>query len=112
MFSTELSSISSKRPNKQNKNEDKRGEGTHTHPFVHMQVGTRRAFTGNERRLEVTHTGSAGAWHAHLRDGGENGVVHAALANQVDDPVRQLFDGAPVQLVVLSRLQKRRRKPT
>lgn len=34
VFSTELSSISSERPNKQNKNEDKRGAGAHTHLYT------------------------------------------------------------------------------
>lgn len=75
-----------------------------------MQVCTRRTFTGNEQSLEVTHTSFAGAWHAHLCDGGENRVVHVALANQVNYPVCELFDGAPVQLVVLSRLQRRRKQ--
>lgn len=70
-----------------------------------MQVRTRRTFTGNER-VALTHTGSAGARHAHLRDGGEDRVVHVALANQVNDPVCELFDGAPVQLVVLGRLEE------
>lgn len=57
----------------------------------------------------MTHTSFAGAWHAHLHNGGEDGVVHVALANQVNDPVGDLFDGAPVQLVVLSRLQMTRK---
>lgn len=74
-----------------------------------MQVCTSRAFAGNHRSLEVTHTSFAGAWHAHLRDGGEDGVVHVALANQVNYPVCDLFDWAPVQMVVLSRLQMTRK---
>lgn len=69
-----------------------------------MQVCTSHRFAGNDRRLEVTHTSFAGAWHAHLRDGGEDGGVHVALANQVNYPVCDLFERAPVQLVVLSRL--------
>lgn len=74
-----------------------------------MQVCTSHAFAGKDRSWEVTHTRFAGAWHAHLRDGGEDGVVHVALANQVNYPVCDLFDGAPVQLVVLSRLQMTRK---
>lgn len=81
----------------------------HTHFYTCRFVQAAR-FTGNDESLEVTHTSFAGAWHAHLRDGGENGVVHVALANQVNYPLRDRFDGAPVQLVVLSRLQKTRKE--
>lgn len=52
----------------------------------------------------AVHTGFAGAWHAHFCDGGDDGVVAVALANQVDDPVCDLFDGAPVQAGVLGGL--------
>lgn len=95
-----------------NKNRGETGKKkTHsTHPFLHMQVCTSFTFTGNNQSLEVTHTSFAGAWHAHLGDGGENRVVHVALANQVNYPVCDLFDGAPVQLVVLSRLQMTRKE--
>lgn len=50
-------------------------------------------------------TGFVGTWHAHLRDGGDDGVVPVALADQVDDPVRDVLDGAAVQSVVIGGLQ-------
>lgn len=96
----------SKAKTKMKTNEEKQ----HTRPLVHMQVRTRRTFTDNQQSLEVTHTSLAGAWHAHLRDGRENRAVRVALANQVNYPVCELFDGAPVQLVVLGRLQRRRNR--
>ena len=63
------------------------------------------------KRLEAVHTSFAGAWHAHFCDGGDDGVVVAvAFANQVDYSVRDLFNGAPIQTMVLSRLEVPRRK--
>lgn len=56
------------------------------------------------------HTGFAGAWHAHFYDGGDDGVVPVAFANQVDYPVCDLFDGAPVQTVIFRGLEEPRRK--
>lgn len=115
MFSTRLlmlSSVSSKLPKSQtkmNKTEEKKGNQPSTRPFAHTQVCTSRTFTGNGRRWELTHTSFAGTWHAHLRDGGENRVVHIALANQVNYPVCDLFDGAPVQLVFLGSLAMTRK---
>lgn len=50
-------------------------------------------------------TSFVGTWHAHLRDGGDDGVVAVALADQVDDPVRDVLDGAAVQAVVIGGLQ-------
>lgn len=50
-------------------------------------------------------TGFVGTWHAHLRDGGDDGVVAVALADQVDDAVSDVLDGAAVQAVVISGLQ-------
>lgn len=99
-----------KKQNKNNKNGGKKKIQPSTHPFLHMQVRTSHTFTGNVQSLKVTHTSFAGAWHAHLRYGGENRVVHIALANQVNYPLCDRFDGAPVQLVVLSRLQKTRKE--
>lgn len=59
-----------------------------------------------ERSGRAVLTGFVGARHAHLRDGGDDGVVVAvALADQVDDPVRDVLDGAPVQAVVVRRLE-------
>lgn len=58
----------------------------------------------------MVHTSFAGAWHAHLGDGGDDGVVPVAFANQVDYPVCELFDGAPVQAVVLRGLEVPRTK--
>lgn len=76
-----------------------------------MQVcASLEQFTGNNQSLEVVHTSFAGAWHAHLCDGGDNCVVPVALANQVDYPVCDLFDGASVQAMVISRLQVTRKK--
>lgn len=67
-------------------------------------------FRGNNQSLEAVHTSFAGAWHAHLRNGGDDGVVPVAFANQVDYPVCDLFNGAPVQAMVLCRLEVPRRK--
>lgn len=59
-----------------------------------------------ERSALAVLTSFVGTWHAHLRDGGDDGVVVAvALADQVDDPVRDVLDGAPVQAVVVGRLE-------
>ena len=54
---------------------------------------------------EVVHTSFAGAWHAHFCNGGDDGVVRIAFANQVDYPICDLFNGAPVQAMILSRLE-------
>lgn len=55
------------------------------------------------------HTSLAGTWHADLCDGGDDRVVPIAFADQVNDVVRDLFDRAPVQPMVLGRLQVTRR---
>lgn len=71
-----------------------------------MQVGA-----SHRRFAQAVLTSFVGTWHAHLRDGGDDGVVVAvALADQVDDPVRDVLDGAPVQTVVVSRLEATRSK--
>lgn len=57
-------------------------------------------------------TGFVGTRHAHLGDGGDDGVVAAALADQVDDPVCDVLDGAAVQAVVVGRLQGTAAKPS
>lgn len=76
--------------------------------FFHMQVCA--SLEKLYKRLEAVHTSFAGAWHAHLCDGGDDGVVPVAFANQVNYPVCDLFNGAPVQAMVLSRLEVARRK--
>lgn len=65
--------------------------------------------TGN-KSLEAVHTSFAGAWHAHFCDGGDDGVVPVAFANQVDYPVCDLFNGAPVQTMVLCGLEVKKKK--
>lgn len=45
----------------------------------------------------------AGTWHAHFCDGRNDGVVPVAFARQVDYSVCDLFNGAPVQALVLGR---------
>lgn len=50
--------------------------------------------------LLVVRTSFAGTWYAHLHDGGDDGVVPIAFADQVDDPFGDLFYGAPVQAMV------------
>lgn len=53
------------------------------------------------------HTGFAWAWHPGFCDGGDDGVVPIAFANQVEYPFYDLFTRAPVQTMVVSRLKKR-----
>lgn len=53
----------------------------------------------------VVLTSFVGTGHAHLRDSGDDGVVAVALADQVNDPVCDVLDGAAVQAVVISGLQ-------
>lgn len=65
---------------------------------------------GNNWSLEAVHTSFAGAWHTHFHNGGDDGVVPIAFANQVNYPVCDLFNGAPVQAMVLSRLEVPRGK--
>lgn len=83
-----------------------------SHPILHMQVcaSLQQQFIGNNRSLEVVHTSFAGAWHAHLCDGSDNCVVSVAFANQINYPVCDLFNWAPVQAMVLSRLQMTSKK--
>lgn len=102
-----LMKTSKKAKQKQEKQKKCNHPRTHFYTCRFVQAAQ---FTGNDESLEATRTSFAGAWHAHLRDGGENRVVHVALANQVNYPLRDRFDGAPVQLVVLSRLQKTRKE--
>lgn len=59
----------------------------------------------NNQSLEAVHTSFAGSWHAHLCDGGDDCVVPVAFAYEVDYPVCDLFYGAPLQAMVLSRLE-------
>lgn len=66
---------------------------------------SKEKFTDGEQSLELL-TGFAGAWNARLHDSGDDGVVPVAFANQVNYPVCDLFNGAPVQAVVLSRLEE------
>lgn len=60
--------------------------------------------------LEAVHTSFAGAWHAHFCDGRDDGVVPVVFANQVDYPLCDIFNGAPIQAMVLSRLGVPERK--
>lgn len=66
-------------------------------------------FTGKSQSLEAVLTSFAGAWHAHLLNGGDDGVVPVPFANQVNYPVCDLFNGAAVQAMVLGRLEVTRR---
>lgn len=77
-----------------------------------MQVCARlqQQFIGNNQSLEVVHTSFAGAWHAHLCNGSDNCVVSVAFANQINYPVCDLFNWAPVQAMVFSRLQMTSKK--
>lgn len=59
----------------------------------------------HRRSVEEVHTGCVGTWHAHLHDGGDYCVVPVAFANQVDYPVSDVFNRAPVQAMVISRLE-------
>lgn len=82
-----------------------------SHLFLQMQVcASLENFTGNNQSFEAVHTSFAGAWHAHLCDGSDDGVIPVAFANQVDYPVCDLFNGAPIQEMVLGRLEVTRRK--
>lgn len=94
---------------KQNKNKERKKNLPPTSTCASL-CKLRKKFTGNNQSLEGVHTGFAGAWHAHLCDGGENGVVQSALADQVNYPVCDLLDGASVQLVVFHRLQVLRKR--
>lgn len=75
-----------------------------SHPFQHMQVC---ASVENFiiKQIVSVHTSFAGAWHTHFCDGGDDSVVPVMLANQVNYPFCDLFNGAPVQAVVVSRLK-------
>lgn len=43
-----------------------------------------------------------GAWHVHFCNGRDDGVVPIPFANQVNYPICELFNGAPVQAMVIS----------
>lgn len=64
----------------------------------------------NKQSLAVVHTSFAGAWHAHFCNGRDDGVVAVALADQVDYPVCDLFNGALVQAMILCSLEVPGRK--
>lgn len=74
-----------------------------THFSPHASLCRLRAI--HRRSVKAVHTGCVGTWHAHLRDGGDYCVVPVAFANQVDYPVCDVFNRAPVQAMVISRLE-------